>query len=103
MRAPDPPIICTHERGPGTAMCLRCRRDARIAAGRRNRRTLMRVAAGGIVLAVVAGAVIGTVRAIRQSTSNRPAPRDTVWYALGAGQLDRLSPPPRMRYPRALR
>lgn len=57
----DTPQVCTHERRPGTTVCLRCRHDARVAAQARRRRLAMRASAVGaaaitIVIALQAGA-----------------------------------------------
>ena len=46
--------ICTHERRPGTTVCLLCRQEARLAAADRRKRWLLRGTAVGIVIAVVA-------------------------------------------------
>lgn len=52
--------VCTHERRPGTTVCLRCRHAARVAARERAKRLLLRGTAGVVVLAtVVAGGVLG--------------------------------------------
>jgi hypothetical protein len=46
--------ICTHERRPGTTVCLLCRQEARLATADRRKKLLLRGTAVGIVIAVVA-------------------------------------------------
>jgi hypothetical protein len=46
--------ICTHERRPGTTVCLLCRQEARLAAADRRKKWILRGTAVGIVIAVVA-------------------------------------------------
>src|SRR3954469_13285390 len=60
--SPTAQIICTHERGPGTTLCLRCRHDQFQATQRRRQQMLMRFlglasVAGIIGIAGVAGAI----------------------------------------------
>ncbi|MGH7633455.1 MAG: hypothetical protein ACRENC_06975, partial [Gemmatimonadaceae bacterium] len=45
---------CTHPRGPGTTVCLHCRRDARRAAQARTAQLALRIGAGIIGVAVIA-------------------------------------------------
>lgn len=49
---------CNHERRPGTTVCLHCRHAARLAAGQRRKKLLLRGSAVAIVIGVVA--VIGS-------------------------------------------
>lgn len=48
------PPTCTHERRPGTTVCLLCRQEARVAASDRRKKVLLRGTAGAIVIAVIA-------------------------------------------------
>jgi len=52
---------CTHERRPGTTVCLRCRHEAREAARERTRRFLLR--AGAVAIVVVTFVAVGVVGA----------------------------------------
>jgi hypothetical protein len=45
---------CTHQRRPGTTVCLLCRQEARVAASDRRKKLLLRGTALGIVVAVIA-------------------------------------------------
>ena len=49
---------CTHDRGPGTTVCLRCRQEQRERARTHQQRLLIRAGAGvaGLIVVVVAGA-----------------------------------------------
>ena len=42
---------CTHERGPGTTLCLHCRHEARLAARIKRQRLMLRGSAAAIVVA----------------------------------------------------
>ena len=55
MSTPPHPIppTCTHERRPGTTVCLLCRQEARVAASDRRKKWLLRGTAIGIVVIVV--------------------------------------------------
>lgn len=60
--SPTDPTVCTHDRGPGTTLCLRCRHDQWQALQRRRQQMLMRflglASIGGIIgVAGVAGAI----------------------------------------------
>jgi hypothetical protein len=75
---PTPPStqVCTHERGPGTTVCLRCRHAERREARVRTKRLLLRGTAVAIVVGtfIAAGAVGAT--AIRAKVgANRAAGR----------------------------
>jgi hypothetical protein len=51
---------CTHDRGPGTTVCLHCRYEARVAARAQRQRVLLRVGATvTIVATLIAGGVAG--------------------------------------------
>jgi hypothetical protein len=45
---------CTHQRRPGTTVCLLCRQEARVAASDRRKKLLLRGTALAIVVAVIA-------------------------------------------------
>jgi hypothetical protein len=72
-------VVCTHERRPGTTVCLRCRHDARIAARDRIRRLTFRglaatiVAATVITAATLGGTAIRGRNAGKQSSASAPA------------------------------
>jgi hypothetical protein len=69
------PQICTHERGVGTTVCLHCRKEARIVAGDRRRRLMLRGAAGAIVVAtgVAASALGATALRDKKNAPKHPA------------------------------
>ena len=57
---------CTHDRGPGTTVCLHCRYEARVAVRARRQRVMLRVGATGLIVATLtAGGVVGA-SAIRE-------------------------------------
>jgi hypothetical protein len=58
-------IICTHERRPGTTVCLHCRHAARIAARAKRQRLMLRAGAVGIVIVTIATAGLIGATAIR--------------------------------------
>lgn len=64
--------VCTHERRPGTTVCLHCRHAERIAAGERRKKLMWRGAAGAVVLVVigVTGAMSATAIRGRLATRN---------------------------------
>jgi len=62
--SPRTPPPCTHLRGPGTSVCLLCRRDARRAAQARTTQIALRIGAGIIAVAVVAVLIRATVHAV---------------------------------------
>lgn len=70
----QPMPVCTHERGPGTTVCLHCRREARIAASQRRRQLALRGSAGAIVLATFLAAGVLSASALR-GRANRDTPR----------------------------
>ena len=68
---------CTHERRPGTTVCLRCRHAARVAARARTNRLVLRGSAITIVVATfVAVGVVGasTFRQLASGTKSDSAP-----------------------------
>src|SRR4051812_25316498 len=79
--SPTAPTTCTHERGPGTTMCLRCRHDQFQATQRRRAQMLMRVigvacVVGIIGIAGVAGALTlrgGDAASITQTSAGNVA------------------------------
>jgi hypothetical protein len=56
---------CTHERRPGTTVCLRCRHEARIASRARRKRLMLRGSAVGVVVATLAIASVVSATALR--------------------------------------
>lgn len=71
-------IVCTHERRPGTTVCLRCRHDARVAARDRMKRLMLRGGALTIVAAtVITAATLGGTAMRGRSAANRQAPSST--------------------------
>src|SRR6187551_2192098 len=73
----QPAETCTHERRPGTTVCLRCRHAARTQARERMQRLLLRGAAFTIVIAIFVTA--GTLTA--SALHNRGAAKDSVTVA----------------------
>jgi hypothetical protein len=69
---------CTHERRPGTTVCLLCRQEARVAASDRRKKLLLRGTALGIVVAVIAlglsSAAIFRGRAAAREEASAEAP-----------------------------
>ena len=61
--SPRTPPPCTHLRGPGTTVCLHCRRDARRAAQARTAQVALRIGAGVIGVAVIAVLIRATLHA----------------------------------------
>lgn len=66
-------IVCTHERRPGTTVCLRCRHDARVAARDRMKRLMLRGGALTIVAATVITAATLGGTAMRGRSAGRQA------------------------------
>jgi hypothetical protein len=69
---------CTHERRPGTTVCLLCRQEARVAASERRKKLLLRGTALAIVVAVIAlglssAAIFRGRAAAREEASAEPA------------------------------
>ncbi|MDB4877788.1 MAG: hypothetical protein JWM41_4234 [Gemmatimonadetes bacterium] len=58
-------VICTHERRPGTTVCLHCRHAARVATQAKRKRLLLRGSAVGIVFATFIAAGLLGATAIR--------------------------------------
>jgi hypothetical protein len=65
--------VCTHERRPGTTVCLHCRHAARIAAADRRKKLAFRGAALAIVAAVVSTAGLMSATKIRGRLAERGA------------------------------
>lgn len=57
---------CTHERRPGTSVCLHCRHAAKVAARAKRKRLFLRVSAVATVLAVVGGVGVLSAGAFRR-------------------------------------
>jgi hypothetical protein len=68
---------CTHERRPGTTVCLHCRHAARIAARARRKRLMLRGSAVAIVLATLGAAGALGATAIRGRSASRNDDRAT--------------------------
>lgn len=66
-------VVCTHERRPGTTVCLRCRHDARVVARDRMKRLMLRGGAVTIVAATVITAATLGGTAIRGRSAGRHA------------------------------
>jgi hypothetical protein len=66
-------VVCTHERRPGTTVCLRCRHDARVAARDRMKRLMLRGGALTIVAATVITAATLGGTAMRGRSAGRQA------------------------------
>lgn len=64
--------VCTHERRPGTTVCLLCRQEARVAASDRRNKLILRGTAAAIVVAVLALGLSNT-KSLREWTTTRPA------------------------------
>jgi hypothetical protein len=56
---------CTHDRGPGTTVCLHCRYEARVAARARRQRVLLRVGATAIIVVTLTAGGVAGASAIR--------------------------------------
>ena len=65
-------VSCTHDLGPGTTVCLRCRQEERERARLRQQHLLIRagLAVAGLLVIVVGGA--GAMSAWRSPTRSRP-------------------------------
>ena len=69
--------VCTHERGPGTTVCLHCRYEARTAARERRHRFLMRSSVVAIVVTTLGAAGVLSAAAIRARSSARQTQKRT--------------------------
>ncbi|MFI5249483.1 MAG: hypothetical protein ACHQTF_05925 [Gemmatimonadales bacterium] len=61
--SPTLDVSCTHERRPGTAACLYCRREARLATRARHNRFFARTGTIGLGLVVIAMASVSGMKA----------------------------------------
>ena len=69
------PAACTHERGPGTSVCLRCRAELNAKSAARLKRTLVRAGAVVVVIAIGLGIGGGAITMNRgTSAPEEPAP-----------------------------
>ena len=78
---PESTIVCTHERRPGTTVCLHCRHEARLAAQAKRKRLLLRGSA--VSAAVLAVFVVGALGAMAlrgrvQAPHATPRPQQVV-------------------------
>ena len=91
-----PSEMCTHERRPGTTVCLRCRYDSRIAARARLKRIVLRAATVVIlcVALVAAGTWLGAaaLRSNRRRASERAVPGDSQLTVISASRISSSSP-----------
>jgi hypothetical protein len=76
--------ICTHERRPGTTVCLHCRHAARLAAATRRKRLLYRGSAAAIVLVIAVAAATSSAAAIRGRFTTGPSAKPTKLLASSA-------------------
>src|SRR5450432_2413305 len=67
------PAACTHERGPGTSVCLRCRAELHAKSAARLKRTLVRVGAVVVVIAIGVGIGGGAITMNRGSVAPEQA------------------------------
>lgn len=91
--SPSTPAPCSHERRPGTTVCLRCRHEARIAGRKRAFTVALRVCA--VLLAVATLGAVGStaVRALRAREAT--ATHAMLPSATAAGELsDSAGPRP---------
>ena len=75
--SPDSLATCPHDVGPGTTVCLRCRRDARAAARVRRYRLLARLGLVGLALSGFAAAGTAGANALqarRSADVDQPQP-----------------------------
>src|SRR3954464_13578746 len=63
--SPSLPINCTHDRGPGTTVCLRCRHDHWRASQRRRQKTLMQFLALGTLGGLLGVAGVSAASTLR--------------------------------------
>jgi len=69
----QPPLTsCTHERRPGTTVCLHCRHEARLAAQARLRRLLLRGSAVAVVVGIFGVAGMLSAGALRNRSAKSP-------------------------------
>lgn len=83
---------CTHERGPGTTLCLHCRHEARLAARIKRQRLMLRGTAGAIVVATgLAASAVGAT-AIRGRNAARRVDSSTTPVAVGTVAMSSPAP-----------
>lgn len=96
LNAPQQPsdVICTHERRPGTTVCLHCRHAARIATRAKRKRLVLRGGAAVIVIAtfIAAGALGATAIRGKVRRSSEVATVATSTVAEVGAQRDSASP-----------
>ena len=63
---------CTHERRPGTTVCLHCRHEARLAANARRKRLMLRGSAVALVVAIFGVAGIMSAGVLRNRSAKAP-------------------------------
>jgi len=84
--------VCTHERRPGTTVCLHCRHAERIAAGERRKKLLLRGSALGIVLVIVGVTAAMSATAIRGRLISRSDSNKAVQSVSSAAAGDTATP-----------
>ena len=62
-------VVCMHERGHGTTVCVHCRHEARTVARERRRRLMKRASAVAIVVTTLGAVGVLSAAAIRARTS----------------------------------
>lgn len=68
----QPSEICTHERRPGTTVCLHCRHEARLTAQARRKRLMLRGSAVAVVVAIFGVAGLLSASALRGRSAKAP-------------------------------
>lgn len=90
---PETNIVCTHERRPGTTVCLHCRHEALLAAQARRKRLLLRGSAvSAAVLSVVVVGALGAM-AIRGRMKALPRAAQAAEVVAVATPLDTAKAP----------
>lgn len=77
----QPTEVCTHERRPGTTVCLHCRHEARVLARVRRKQLVLRGGALVVALAVVGTAGLLSAGALRNRAAKRGTPAPIVTIA----------------------
>ena len=92
---PQVSVICTHERRPGTTVCLHCRHAARLSARVKRKRLLLRGGAVAIVIGtfiaagtVGATAIRGKSAERKASVAAKPMPAEVVAVGVGVSSAD---------------
>jgi len=94
--------VCTHERRPGTTVCLHCRHAERLAAGERRKKLLLRGSALGIVLVIVGVTAAMSATAIRGRLIARSDAKTPVQVVSSHTTADTASPTAPIATPRTV-